>query len=67
MKSKVFSVTQINTYIKRMFQSDYALRRISIKGQVSNCKYHSSGHIYFSLKEMCIRDGYMIMDSEEMR
>ena len=38
MKSKVFSVTQINTYIKRMFQSDYALRRISIKGQVSNCK-----------------------------
>lgn len=34
-----------------MFQSDYALRRISIKGQVSNCKYHSSGHIYFSLKD----------------
>ncbi len=51
MKSKVFSVTQINSYIKRMFQSDYALRRISIKGQVSNCKYHSSGHIYFSLKD----------------
>lgn len=51
MKSKVFSVTQINTYIKRMFQSDYALRKISIKGQVSNCKYHSSGHIYFSLKD----------------
>lgn len=51
MKNKVFSVTQINTYIKRIFQSDYALRRISIKGQVSNCKYHSSGHIYFSLKD----------------
>lgn len=51
MRSKVFSVTQINSYIKRMFQSDYALRRISIKGQVSNCKYHSSGHIYFSLKD----------------
>ena len=51
MKNKVFSVRQINTYIKRMFQSDYALRRISIKGQVSNCKYHSSGHIYFSLKD----------------
>ena len=51
MKNKVFSVTQINTYIKRMFQSDYALRRISIKGQVSNCKYHSSGHSYFSLKD----------------
>ncbi|WP_216696734.1 exodeoxyribonuclease VII large subunit [Anaerostipes faecalis] len=51
MKSRVFSVTQINSYIKRMFQSDYALRKISIKGQVSNCKYHSSGHIYFSLKD----------------
>lgn len=51
MKSKIFSVTQVNLYIKRMFQSDYALRRISIKGQVSNCKYHSSGHIYFSLKD----------------
>lgn len=51
MKNRVFSVTQINSYIKRMFQSDYALRRISIKGQVSNCKYHSSGHIYFSLKD----------------
>ena len=51
MKNKVFSVTQINTYIKRMFQSGYALRRISIKGQVSNCKYHSSGHIHFSLKD----------------
>lgn len=51
MKNRVFSVTQINSYIKRMFQSDYALRKISIKGQVSNCKYHSSGHIYFSLKD----------------
>lgn len=51
MNKQIFSVSQINSYIKRMFQSDYALRRISIKGQVSNCKYHSSGHIYFSLKD----------------
>lgn len=51
MNKQIFSVTQINSYIKRLFQSDYALRRISIKGQVSNCKYHSSGHIYFSLKD----------------
>ena len=47
----VFSVAQINAYIKRIFQSDYALNRIYIKGEVSNCKYHSSGHIYFSLKD----------------
>ena len=49
--NKVFPVAQINAYIKRIFQSDYALNRIYIKGEVSNCKYHSSGHIYFSLKD----------------
>ena len=49
--NKIFSVAQINAYIKRIFQSDYALNRIYIKGEVSNCKYHSSGHIYFSLKD----------------
>ena len=49
--NKVFSVAQINAYIKRIFQSDYALNRIYSKREVSNCKYHSSGHIYFSLKD----------------
>ncbi len=34
-----------------MFVQDFALNRISIKGEVSNCKYHSSGHIYFTLKD----------------
>jgi exodeoxyribonuclease VII large subunit len=34
-----------------MFSSDYALNHIYIKGEVSNCKYHSSGHIYFSIKD----------------
>lgn len=48
---KVYSVSQINTYIKNMFTQDFVLNRISIRGEVSNCKYHSSGHIYFSLKD----------------
>ncbi len=48
---KVYSVSQINTYIKNMFAQDFVLRRISIRGEVSNCKYHNSGHIYFSLKD----------------
>ena len=47
----VYSVTQINGYIKNMFAQDFALNRISIKGEVSNCKYHTSGHIYFTLKD----------------
>ncbi|MDD3186252.1 MAG: exodeoxyribonuclease VII large subunit [Anaerostipes sp.] len=49
--NRVFSVSDINSYIKRLFQSDYALKNLCIKGEVSNCKYHSSGHIYFSLKD----------------
>lgn len=48
---QVFTVSQINSYIHRIFDSDYALRKIDLKGEVSNCKYHSSGHIYFTLKD----------------
>ena len=49
--NNVYSVSQVNQYIKGMFTSDYALNNISIKGEVSNCKYHTSGHIYFTLKD----------------
>lgn len=45
------TVSQINHYIKNLFTRDYALNRIAIKGEISNCKYHSSGHIYFTLKD----------------
>lgn len=48
---QVYSVTQVNSYVKNLFVSDYALSHIYIKGEVSNCKYHSSGHIYFTLKD----------------
>lgn len=47
----VYSVAQVNSYIKNMFTQDFLLSSISIKGEVSNCKYHSSGHIYFTLKD----------------
>ena len=47
----VYSVKQVNAYIKNMFTQDFMLNRIYIKGEVSNCKYHTSGHIYFSLKD----------------
>lgn len=49
--SGVYTVTQINSYIKNMFRQDFVLSRMSIKGEVSNCKYHTSGHIYFTLKD----------------
>ncbi len=47
----VYSVGQINAYIKNMFTQDFLLKNLYIKGEVSNCKYHTSGHIYFSLKD----------------
>lgn len=49
--SSIYSVSQVNSYIKMMFTQDFALTNIYIKGEVSNCKYHSSGHIYFTLKD----------------
>lgn len=51
MMNHVYSVGQINLYIKNMFAQDFMLRKISVKGEISNCKYHGSGHIYFSLKD----------------
>lgn len=51
MREKAYWVSEINRYIKHIFDSDFALGRIYIKGEVSNCKYHSSGHIYFTLKD----------------
>lgn len=51
MMKNVYSVGQVNTYIKNMFAQDFMMNRICIKGEVSNCKYHTSGHIYFTLKD----------------
>ena len=47
----IFSVCKINRYVKNMFKQDFILQKIYVKGEVSNCKYHTSGHIYFSLKD----------------
>ena len=46
-----YSVGQVNRYVKNMFTQDFFLQKIYVKGEVSNCKYHTSGHIYFSLKD----------------
>ena len=45
------SVSQVNFYIKNMFTREYALNNILVRGEVSGCKYHSSGHIYFTIKD----------------
>lgn len=49
--ASIYTVGQINSYIKNMFRQDFVLNRISVRGEISNCKYHTSGHIYFTLKD----------------
>ena len=49
--SNVYTVAQVNRYVKNMFAQDFFLRNIQVRGEISNCKYHTSGHIYFSLKD----------------
>lgn len=51
MIKNVYTVGQVNSYIKNMFTQDFMMNRIYVKGEVSNCKYHTSGHIYFTLKD----------------
>ena len=48
---KEYTVSQVNGYIKNLISSDYLLKNIVIRGEISNCKYHSMGHIYFTLKD----------------
>ena len=51
MRKNAYSVSQVNAYIKNMFAQDFMLHSICIKGEISNCKYHSTGHIYFTVKD----------------
>lgn len=51
MFTKTLSVSAVNNYIKKIIESDFILSSISIKGEISNFKAHSSGHFYFSLKD----------------
>ena len=51
MLKNIYSVGQISEYIGNMFQQDFMLKNISVKGEVSNCTYHSTGHIYFTIKD----------------
>ncbi|MBP3727400.1 MAG: exodeoxyribonuclease VII large subunit [Pseudobutyrivibrio sp.] len=51
MNKNIYSVSQVNTYIERMFADDFMLGNLSLSGEVSNCKYNHTGHIYFTLKD----------------
>ncbi|MCD8365972.1 MAG: exodeoxyribonuclease VII large subunit [Clostridiales bacterium] len=51
MTKHIYSVGQVNAYIRNMFAQDFMMSHICVSGEVSNCKYHTSGHIYFTLKD----------------
>lgn len=51
MKIKTLSVSEVSNYLKKIIDNDFILMNLSVKGEISNLKYHSSGHIYFSLKD----------------
>ena len=45
------SVTQVNRYIKMLMDADDVLSYVTVRGEISNLKYHTSGHLYFTLKD----------------
>ncbi len=51
LNRKIFSVSQINRYIKTMFENDFILNGMWVRGEISNLNYNKSGHIYFTLKD----------------
>jgi exodeoxyribonuclease VII large subunit len=51
MALKPVSVSQLNGYIKRILQTDPILGNVSVVGEISNLKFHGSGHVYFTLKD----------------
>ena len=50
-EEKAITVTELNTYIKNLFDSDLFLNRVAVKGEISNFTNHRSGHFYFSVKD----------------
>ena len=63
---KVFSVAQVNAYVRGLFDDDLILSEIRIKGELSNVKYHSSGHIYFTLKDSKAAISAMMFEREAL-
>ena len=51
MNDKYLTISAITRYLKNKFDTDVNLRTVYLKGEISNIKYHSTGHLYFSLKD----------------
>lgn len=51
MENKIYKVWQINSYLKLILDSEDFIQNILVEGEIANFKHHSSGHLYFSLKD----------------
>ena len=51
MQRKVYPVSAVNRYVKQLLQQDMILSGLWVSGEISNFKRHSSGHLYFTLKD----------------
>ncbi|PKM67000.1 MAG: exodeoxyribonuclease VII large subunit [Firmicutes bacterium HGW-Firmicutes-2] len=51
MEKQILKVSHVNAYIKQLMDKDFILKNLSVQGEVSNYKAHSSGHLYFTLKD----------------
>ena len=51
MSKKIYTVSQVNAYVRDLFGQDFLLRSVQVSGEVGDCKYHGSGHLYFTLKD----------------
>ena len=51
MKDRSYSVSELSRYLSGLFSEDYLLRNLTVSGEISNLKYHSSGNIFFTLKD----------------
>ena len=51
MERQILGVSHVNAYIKQLMDKDFILKNLSVQGEVSNFKAHSSGHLYFTLKD----------------
>ncbi|MGL4848982.1 MAG: exodeoxyribonuclease VII large subunit [Clostridium sp.] len=67
MKIKVLDVSEVNNYIKKITENDFILNNLSVKGEISNLKYHTSGHVYFSLKDDYSKINCVMFKSDALR
>lgn len=67
MSRDVKTVSEVNQIVKNMFSKEYALRTIFVKGEITNCKYHSTGHIYFSVKDSFSQLSCVMFRSDALR